>query len=333
MKLKVLISACAISLLSSVAAGVQAAYPERPIRVIVPFAPGGPADNVARVLGMAVSESLGQPIVVENRPGAGGVIGAAEVARATPDGYTLGVSNADSLITGPILVPTANYDAAKDFDLISHIALGRQAFVVNPNVPVNTLPELIELAKKEPGSINFGSFGPGSRPELLFGEIGENAGVEWMGIPYKGMSLVMQDLLAGRLQVALVPTSLAADFGAKGMVRPIVVLGDERDELFLPDVTTSKEQGVHYPIMETHMWNMLYGPKGMPEEVTRVWTETIQKVLATPEFKEKIEGSGQYVMPGHFGEKLYSDFVQEQELIRGLVLRSLEGAQKEPQKQ
>lgn len=329
MKLKFFMSACAVSMLSTVMVGAQAAYPERPVRVVVPFAPGGPADNVARVLGAAVGEVLGQPVVVENRPGAGGVIGASEVARAAPDGYTLGVSNADSLITGPLIVPSANYDAAKDFTLISHVALGRQAFVVNPNVAATTLPELIELAKRDPGSINFGSFGPGSRPELLFGEIAENADVEWMGIPYKGMSLVVQDLLAGRLQVALVPTSLAADFGAKGMLRPIVVLGDERDELFLPDVTTSKEQGVHYPIMETHMWNMVYGPKGMPEEVTQVWAETIQKVLATPEFKQKIEGMGQYVMPGHYGEKLNREFVQEQELIRDLVLRSLKTAQQQ----
>ncbi len=326
MKLKFLVSACAMSMLCGLSVGAQAAYPERPVKLIVPFTAGGPADNVARILSSALGQTLGQPLVVENRPGAGGVIGAAEVARAKPDGYTLGISNADSLITGPILVPTAGYDAAEDFTLISQVAMGRQTLVVNPEVPVETLPELVALAKEQPHLINYASFGPGSRPELIFGEVAAQSDVDWIGIPYKGMAQAVQDLLANRVQVALVPSSLAAEFEAKGLVRPIVVLGEERDPYFLPDVTTSVEQDLHTPIMDTHMWVMVFGPAGLPDEVSKKLAEAIQTALGTSEFQSQIRGAGHYAMPGHYGEQLQQEFLVEQDLIGGIVSRSMASA-------
>lgn len=300
-------------------ASAQATYPNRLVHLIVPAPPGGPLDNIARLLSDALGKDFGQPVVVVNRPGAGGVIGAAELARATPDGYTLGLGNADSLITGPILVPTAGYDPTRDFDLLSQVAYGRQTLVVHPDVKATTLPELMELARKEPGSVNFASYGPGSRPELIFADLADDSGVEFMSVPYRGFSPALQDLLANRVQVGLVPTSLAAEFQAKNMLRPIVVLGQDRDRSFLQDVTTSAEQGVHRPIMDTHMWVMLFAPRGLPPEVTARIDQAMEKLLADEEFSKRILSAGQYAMPGHAGETLAREFADEHTLITGIM--------------
>jgi tripartite-type tricarboxylate transporter receptor subunit TctC len=264
-------------------------YPSRPIRLIVPLSPGGFADTPARMLGPRLAERLGKPVVIENKPGAGGTIGADFVAKSPPDGYTLVITGSTHLITGHVYKKLP-YDSVNDFTHISMIASGPYVLVVNPQkTNVGSVRELIALVKAQPGKIDFASSGNGSSQHLMGALFNSLAGVELNHVPYKGSGPAMQDLLAAQVGVSFagVPNVLGHVKG--GRLKALGVTTSKRWSE-LPDVPTIAEAGV--PGYEAILWLSISGPAGMPAPIVqRLYTE-ISKALEDPEVRKNFHTGG-----------------------------------------
>ena len=259
------------------AAGAQS-YPAKPIRLLVPFAPAGPADIMSRVVAKSLSEGLGQQIVVDIQPGGGGTIATETTARATPDGYTLVIGSLSTLVTGPILNPNVRYDPVKSFEAISMITIAPSVLIVNSAVPAKNLRELIELAREKPGTLNFGSNGTGTLPHLAGELFSSITGVNIVHVPYKGAAPATNAVLAGQIQMAFfVPAGLEPYIRA-GKVRALAVASARRLEA-MPDIPTSAEAGL--PGFETYTWFGLCAPHGTPAAVVgRLNAETVRAVAS-----------------------------------------------------
>src|SRR4030088_1974889 len=231
----------AASLLLLLSSAVQAQnYPTKPVKLVVPFAPGGSVDIVARIVGQQLSEDLGQSIVVENRAGAGGNIGFEAVAKAKPDGYTLAMASS-TMAVNVSLYRTIGYDPLKDFAPISLIALQPNVLMVNPSLPVKSVAELIAYAKANPGALNFGSSGIGASQHLAAELFKRGAGVDIVHVPYRGDAMI--DLMAGRLQMMFETLPVSLSYAQSGQLRAIAITVDERSKM-LPDVPTVSEAGL-----------------------------------------------------------------------------------------
>ena len=301
-------------------AGVARAqgYPNRFIRWVVPSPAGGPFDIVARKLAELVSAELHQPVVIDNKPGAGGAIGTAEVARAAPDGYTFGVAGTDALISAVLLLKNPGYDTRRDLSLLMQVSSGPQILVAHPKLGVSSLPELVAAAKARPDTISYVSWGPGSRPELIFMTLGRERGASMINVPYRGLSAAVQDLLEGRVQVAIIPVGMTLDY--RGKLNPRAVLGGER-AAELPQLSTSREQGVDLPIMSAQMWTGIFAPRGLPSEIQQRWIEVLQKAIRSPSFGETLRVLGQSAIGKH-SEQFTREFGPEFELIAETIKRS-----------
>ena len=275
-------------------AGAQAPYPAKPIRLIVPFPPGAGTDTVARYVAQKLSEGLKQPVVVENRTGAGGAIGAAEAAKADPDGYTL-LFVASPFTTVAAAAKNPGYDPVRQFVAVAPIASGPLAFVVSNNVPANSMREFIALAKREPGKLNYGSAGPGSVNHLALELMNVRAGITVVHVPYRGIADATKDLLGGQLQAmtASIPATLPQLADRK--VKVLAVTGAKRVAQ-LPNVPSWQEEGV--PDAEVINYWGIVAPVGTPREVvTRINAET-QKILAQPDVRERLEREGVELISG-----------------------------------
>jgi tripartite-type tricarboxylate transporter receptor subunit TctC len=261
-----------------------AGYPNRPIRLIVPFPPGGSVDPLARVLGQKLSDALGQQIVVDNRPGGNAVIGTELVAKSPADGYTLLLAST-SHVTNPLLVPTA-YDPMKDFVPVATLSESPVILVVNPQVPAKTLQELIALAKAKPTELNFSSAGTGN-PNHLAGELFNiMAGVKTTHVPYKGGAPAIADLVGGQVQFSYGSTITVLPFIRSGKLRPLAVSSATRLAL-LPDVPTFAESGL--PGYEIRIWNAVFAPAATPKDIVAKLQTEMEKIMALPEVKEKLD--------------------------------------------
>jgi len=263
-------------------------YPSRPVRVVVPFAPGGPNDLIVRLVAPKLTESLGQPFLVENRAGAGGSIGTDYVAKSAPDGYTLLSVGPGSLIINPLMgkVP---YDSGRDFTPITLMARAPNALVVHPSLPAHSVAELIALARSRPGEINYGSGGSGSTPHLAAALFAAMAGVELTHVPYKGTAPATADLIGGQVQIAFLGIPAVLSHARSGKLRVLAVTGLQRSPE-LPDVPTVDESGV--PGYEVNPWYGLLAPAGTPRAiVVRLSAETTRVVRAA-EMREKLAGQG-----------------------------------------
>jgi len=261
-----------------------AGYPNRPIRLIVPFPPGGSVDPLARVLGQKLSDALGQQIVVDNRPGGNAVIGTELVAKSPADGYTLLLAST-SHVTNPLLVPTA-YDPMKDFVPVATLSESPVILVVNPQVPAKTLQELIALAKAKPTELNFSSAGTGN-PNHLAGELFNiMAGVKTTHVPYKGGAPAIADLVGGQVQFSYGSTITVLPFIRSGKLRPLAVSSSTRLAL-LPDVPTFAESGL--PGYEIRIWNAVFAPAATPKDIVAKLQTEMEKIMALPEVKEKLD--------------------------------------------
>ena len=271
------------------ASGAQAqSYPTKPIVLVNPYAAGGPADLVARSLAKELGTELGQQVVVENKAGGGATIGAAYVARAEADGYTLLFGTAAAHIVTPLIQPTP-YDGIKDFTFIALAANQPNLLVVNPSVKANTAKELIELARSNPGKLNYGSSGTGTSPHLGGELIKQQARIEMAHIPYGGAAPAITDLVAGRLQVGVMNLSGELPYVKAGKLRALAYASKTRSPL-LPDVPTVAEAGV--PGYEASAWHGVLAPRGTPEPVVQTLREAIIKVLADPALKARLEQDG-----------------------------------------
>jgi tripartite-type tricarboxylate transporter receptor subunit TctC len=269
------------------AASFGQAFPNKPIRLIAPFPPGGEIDLVARGIGAKMTESLGQSVVVENISGAAGSIGSERVAKAAPDGYTLLVGATTTHGINPALNPKLNYDAVKDFTPISLVTTIPQVLVVHPGVPVNTLAEFVQFAKSKPG-LPYGSAGNGS-PHHLAGALFSNlAGFNATHVPYKGVGPSLVDLVSGQIAFMSVGITAADPHIKAGKLRPLALAAPAR----LPgmDIPTFAEQG--YKGFEVMAWYAIFGPAGMPADVTARLSAEVAKATNSPDFRDRLKSMG-----------------------------------------
>jgi tripartite-type tricarboxylate transporter receptor subunit TctC len=268
-------------LISSVAWG-QADYPNKPIRMIVPFPPGGVTDIVARTVSLKLSAELGQPIVVENRAGASGAIGAELGARAAPDGYTLVMGNISTLGINPITFAKLGYDPVTSFDPISLVAVQPLLITVHPGVAAKNLAELVQLAKSQPGQLNYGT--AGSSIHLAVEQFNSLAGIRMNHIAYKGSAPAITDLVGGQIQVLFDPFSSIYPLVAAGKIRALAVTTEKRAAA-APQLPTVAEQG--YAGFDVSSWQGIVVPAGTPKPVIQRLYRGLVTVMASPEVKDK----------------------------------------------
>ena len=257
-------------------------YPSRPVKVIVPTPPGGPVDVVGRITANYLQTALGQPLVVENRSGAGNTIGSKDAAEATPDGYTLLFSAASGLIIAPLLHPDAGYDPLKSFEPIALVGASSSILVVNPSVPAHSVAELVAYAKANPGKVNFSSGGIGVLPHLTGELFKSRAGIDIVHVPYKGGGPSITDLMAGNVQMTFEATSVLLPLIQAGKLRPLAVTTQKRIPQ-LPDVPTMIESG--FPDFVTVAWTGLLAPAHTPQAIVGKLNAAINAGLKTPELQ------------------------------------------------
>jgi tripartite-type tricarboxylate transporter receptor subunit TctC len=261
-------------------AHAQAPWPSKPIKLVVPYAPGGSTDVVGRVIAEYLGQRLGQNIVVENRPGKGASIGTSQVAKAAPDGYTLLTSNISSFAIAPPLYGDLDYDPVNDFTHITLASFNPSVLVVNPSFPAKTLAEYVAYAKANPDKLAFATSGPGSSNHILGTMLGLVSNTKLVHIPYRGAGPAMQDVMAGNVPSMFDSLPSAAPHIKAGKVRALAVSGAERNPSF-PDVPTMKEQG--YPALVSYSWFGLSGPAKLPAPIVERLAAEMQVVLKNPD--------------------------------------------------
>lgn len=264
-------------------------YPDKPIRMIVPFAPGGGADFIARPLGQRLTESLGQPIVIDNRGGANGVIGCEAAARATPDGYTLLFGSAGPITIGPALSPKLPYDAVRDFVPVALLADVPFSLIAHPSVPVKSVKELIGFARSNPGKLTYGSSGTGGAPHLA-GELFKNmAKVDMVHVPYRGVGPALSELLGGQIGLLFVSINVVQQHVRAGRLNALATTGDRRSPI-APDLPTMAESGL--PGFKAGTWYGVLAPTGTPRAIVMRLNAEMNRILALPEMKERLIAQG-----------------------------------------
>ena len=280
-------------------------YPSRPVRILVPLGAGGFADVPARLLAPTLAKELGGTFFVENKPGAGSTIGANEIAKSAPDGYNLLFSATPHVISAHVYKKRLQYDALKDFTPIARVAAGPYVLAVHPSLGARSVKELIALAKKAPGKIDFASSGNGSAQHLVGALFASMAGVELSHVPYKGSGQAMQDVLAGRVKVTFAGVPNVINHVHSGRLLALGVTGPERWR-DLPDVPTIAEAGV--PGYEASLWLALFGPAGIPDAVVHRLADAIEKALHDPTLLEQFHHAG--IAAAYMGPKEFGPFVR-----------------------
>ena len=270
----------------------QNTFPTKPIRFIVPYPPGGPLDTIARLTGQQVSQRLGQPVIIDNKPGAGGNLGADAVAKSMPDGHTILMGAVATHAINPTLYKKMPYDAAKDFAPITLLVSTPNVLVVNPLVKARSVAELIALAKREPGKLNFGSGSNGSAGHLA-GELFKSmASVDMTHVPYKGSAPALQDLLAGQIQIMFDNLASAMPQIKAGKLTALAVTTAQRSA-FAPDLPTIAESGgAALAGFDISTWFGVFAPAGTPKEIIAVLNQEFNRAIRVAEVKEKLDGMG-----------------------------------------
>ena len=270
-------------------------YPTRPITLVIPFAPGGSTTIVGRGIAEKMSELLGEKIVIDNRPGAGGTVGTRAVAKGEPEGYTLLLGYTGTLAIGPSLYKNVGYDPRKDFAPVGMIGNAPNSLVVNPDFPAKTLAELIAYAKASPGKLNFGSAGAGTASHITGEYFARAAGITLVHIPYKGTGPALTDLLGGHIPMAFAPIPASHSNVAAGKLRALAVTSPGRSGL-LPDVPTIAESG--FPGFDASLYYGLAAPAGTPRAVIDKLNKALREALASEEVKRQLGNDGTDITPG-----------------------------------
>jgi tripartite-type tricarboxylate transporter receptor subunit TctC len=261
-------------------------WPSKPIRIVVPFPPGQGADTIARLIGERLTPALGQQVLIENRPGAGSMVGTAYAAKAPNDGYTLLLGGNSAMVINPFLYKDLSYDTLRDFAPIVNISSLPLVICVTPSLPVNTIPELIALARQRPGEITYGSSGNGSTHHLTMALFAVAAGIRLTHVPYKGSTASFTDLIAGRVAMVADTMPTAVMYVKSGKVRPIGVTDLKRSP-FIPEVPTLDEQGVKgFNIVA---WSGLFAPAGTPAPILDRLNSEVRKALKSPETQKRMQ--------------------------------------------
>ncbi len=303
------------------AAAQTAAYPSKPVHVILPFPPGGSVDTVARLVMPRLSESLGQQFVIENRSGASGNIGSEYVARAAPDGYTLMV-NTVPLVANPWLYSKLPFDPLTDFAPISLLSSSPSVLVVHPSLPVHSVRELLELARSKPGVLNFASAGPGTNPHIAGELINYLGKVDIVAIHYKGGGPALMSTIAGDTEIIVSGVSEATPFAASGKLRALGITSPARSPAF-PDIPTIAESGL--PGYEFMTWHGLLAPKGTPGAIVAVLADRVKKTMAAPEQVKLFQKNGLDIVastPEEFAAHLKKEYAKWGRVIKERGMRA-----------
>ncbi|MFO1080591.1 MAG: tripartite tricarboxylate transporter substrate binding protein [Reyranellaceae bacterium] len=311
------IAAALIAAAASVAtsaADAQAPYPDKPVHVIVPFTPGSATDVVARAVAQALSARLGQPVVVENKPGAGGTIGAGQVAKAAPDGYTLLVHSSGHTVN-PSIFPNLPYDTAKDLAGVSLLAQQPNILVAAPGKGWKTAGDLVQAAKAQPGKLTYASAGAGSGTHMNAEKFKFSAGIDTQHIPYKGTPEALTDTVNGRVDYFFVPVLAGLGMVRDGRLVPLAV-GSEKRASVLPDVSTTQEAG--YPGSAYDFWVGMLAPAGTPPAIVERLNREVAAALASPEVKDRLAALGADVAPSspaEFDARIKRELKENAELV------------------
>lgn len=302
--------------LISISAAALASYPDRPVRWIVPFPAGGGTDVVSRLLAQPMSKALGQTFVVDNRPGAGTMIGAEAIANAKPDGYTIGTIDVSTVALNPSLYDQVRYDPAADFDYVGGTARFPFVLIVNLSVPANNLKELIELAKKEPGKLTYATPGLGGPNHLGMELFQQEAGISLLHVPYGGDAPALQDLIGGQIDMYLVNTAASLPYIRSGKVRAIAIAMKMRSDA-LPDVPTFSEAGV--ADFEAYAWQGLTAPAGTPKTAINRLSSELRSALEDDDVKRQLADMG--VEPFPLTPEEFTAHVKAQGKLWGDIIR------------
>jgi tripartite-type tricarboxylate transporter receptor subunit TctC len=307
------ITACVLLGLAA-SASAQQVYPAKPIRIISPYAPGGTTDILARLVGPKLTESWGQQVIVENRPGGNTIIGSEAMVRSPPDGYTL-LSILSSHVIVPNLAPTP-YDAVKDFAAVATIASTQLVLVLHPSLPARNVQELIALARAKPGQLNYGSGGSGTVTHLAGEFFNLQAGIKIQHIPYKGSAQALIDVMGGQIHMYFSPPIVALQHIKGGRLRAIALTGDTRLSA-LPQVPTASEAGVKG--FEIKIWYGLLAPAATPRAIIDKWATEMARILALPDMREKLLSQGMEPFistPDQFAALIRADLAKYTRVIK-----------------
>ncbi|MBA2961997.1 MULTISPECIES: tripartite tricarboxylate transporter substrate-binding protein [Ramlibacter] len=294
----------------------QQRYPQKVVRIVVPYVAGGNLDVTARLFAQHLTEDLGQPFVIENRPGANGNTGTEQIVRSAADGYSLAMVSAGTLGINPALYANMPFDPEKDLTHISIVATGPMVLQVTPSLPVRTMQELVDLARAQPGKLNFGSGGNGTLAHLSLEMLKLRAGVDIVHVAYKGTSLATTDVMAGHIQGMFDTLSTAAPLIQQGKVRALAVTSARRSAAF-PNVPTVAEAGVRDYAAET--WAGLVGPPGLPRDVVERLQAAVARIAARPDVQQRLAGVGSEAVggtPEQFRLQLASERVRWAEVVK-----------------
>ena len=312
---RAVLAAGTVGLLATAPAIAQR-YPYKPVKLVITFPPGGPVDNIARPIVPRISEVLGQPVLIDNRPGGGGAIGASAVAKSPADGYTLMWGSAGPVAINVSLYPNTPYDPVRDFAPITLAVSTQVILTVHPNLKVNNVKELVALAKARPNEINYASVGSGSTPHLAMELFNDMAGIKLMHVPYKGGAEAMTDLVAGRVDLIFLGVSSVAPFVSTGKLKALAVATSKRAAA-MPDVPTVSEAGITG--YDANSWHGILAPAGTPRPIIDQLNGVIVKVLRQPEvgavlLKQGAEPVGS--TPDEFGAYIRTEVVKWARVIK-----------------
>lgn len=300
--------------------GSGQAYPVKPVRLIFPFPPGGPTDLLGRAIAQKLSEQMGQPVVADNRPGAGGNLGLELAAKSPPDGYTM-VLSSPLVAISPSLYAKLNYDPAKDLAPITQVAVIQNVLLVHPSVPAKTLKDLIQLARRNPGKLNYGSGGVGTTTHLAPELLKSLEKIDMTHVPYKGSSLALIGLIGGQVDVLIMAVPAASGQIQAGKVRALAVLSAQRSSV-IPAVPTTKEAGVEN--FEVPIWYGILAPAATPRDIIGRLNAEIHKALSAPAMKERLAGLGIEPMtdtPEQFASFIKSETVRYAKVIKAAGIK------------
>ena len=307
---------CAASLLTLGVPVALAQYPDKPIRMVVPQAPGSATDTAARILAAELGPQLGQQVIIENRPGGGFTIGLDIVAKAPPDGYTIGMGPVGAMVISPNMMAKLPYDIEKDFQAVTLVTRGHLLLAVSPNLPVNSVAELIAYAKKNPGKLTNASSANGS-PGHVAGELFKSmSGTQIVHVPYKGGALAINDLMAGQVDVMFESLNSIAPHAKSGKVKALAVTGSRRSPGF-PNLPTVAEAGV--PGYDAPTWTGVIAPAGLPRQILDKLNAAVNRAIASPTFRERFGTIGDEPAggtPEEFAAMIKTELAKWREVVK-----------------
>lgn len=321
--LKFIIAMSCVLALQPALAQVEPAIPDGPVVLVVPYPPGGGVDGLARPLAQKLGQKWHRSVVVENKPGAATIIGADTVVRSRPGSITLLVTSDSTITSNPYFYHNMSFDPLKDLKPVTQLIDLYQIVVVNPAIHVHTLKELIELARREPQKINYGSYGNGSQPNLLFEGLKKKTGISMTHVPYKGIAPALQATLANEVQVTLGGVATSAGYIKSGLMRALAIAAPQRIPQY-PDVPTLKELG--FSDIEPKAWFGIFAPASMPDELVERIQKDVSEILKDPEFDaSQVSGKGYHSVgstPAAFAKYIRADYELKGKLIKESNIRA-----------